>query len=177
MSDPLVSVIIPCRLDEDLTEIFRWPDWAEMLFQFEDGIGTARNAGAELARAPILAFTDADVRLTGALESVATIPDIDAAWTADRWDYTGPEDFWSRAGVTLLNGISELAYAGVGRRMVHASLMVCRKRFFRPFEDLKQEDVRWGDNFPVVYPLPVMATWLRKDSGPIEWRRRRGQPV
>ena len=182
MSDPLVSVIIPCRLDEDLTEIFRWPDWAEMLFQFEDGIGTARNAGAELARAPILAFTDADIRFHGDLSNVPGIPEIDAAWTVEGYEYNG-YDYWTKLGVLSLNILSEFSRNSDEPwpirvdRMTQSALMVCYKRFFRPFTDEKLEDLVWGSKFPRVFPLPLRAELTRPWTNPVEWRRRRGQPV
>jgi glycosyltransferase involved in cell wall biosynthesis len=182
MTDPLVSVIVPCADSTELANVFRWPEWAETLFQFEPGIGAARNAGAARAKAPVLAFMDADVKLWGDLEHVASIPDMDAVWTPEMYLYDGDDKF-TQMGVLGLNLLGEaVRQAGSGflsklRRETVASLLVCPKKFFRPFDDEKNEDVRWGLKFPRVYPLPIRVEFLRPWTGPMNWRRRRGEPV
>lgn len=183
MADPVVSVIVPCRDETELANVFRWPDWAEMLFQFEEGIGSARNAGVARATTPILVFMDADVKLSGDLETVMLIPgDIDAAFTAEKHEYNGPNKWTTFAvyGYNLLVSTYRLSsvYGLPSLPMItQASLMACHRNFFRPFTDDKQEDVRWGEQFPQVRLLPITSEFLRPQTNPLEWRRRRGEGI
>jgi hypothetical protein len=179
---PLVSVIVPCRDETELTSVFRWPDWAEMLFQFEEGIGNARNAGAKRAKADRLVFMDADLKLSGDLTSVLLIrDDEDVAYTANGYLYSG-DDLYTQLSVFALRLVQFAAEAPEAvsplklPRLTHG-LMACHRNFFHEFDLDKLEDVRWGPKFKAVVPLPIRIEFTRPLTNPLEWRRRRGEPI
>jgi glycosyltransferase involved in cell wall biosynthesis len=181
MSDgPLASVIIPCRDESETAHVFQWPGWAEMLYQFEPGIGSARNAGVKRARSDRLVFMDSDVKLSGDLASVILIPDyMDVAWTAQDYRYNG-EDMWTKiaaVSMSMLSALENNPWDIPVPVFAQASFMACHRNYFRPFDDQRLEDLRWGAQFPKVGRLPVFVDFARPLTKSLDWRRRRGEMI